>query len=78
MNPEIHFNEDTSELVFRIFNCTFKELAPKNNAVCQMHHALIYGIFSYFFADIHITEKSTMLEKNQKACAYTTIILDKQ
>ncbi|SER68162.1 helix-turn-helix transcriptional regulator [Salipaludibacillus aurantiacus] len=78
LNPEIHYDEEKNEVIFRIFNCTFKEIAPSNQGVCHMHHALIKGIFRFFFDDVNLQEQSNMFEKNEMACTYTTVVLNSQ
>ncbi|UCZ54569.1 helix-turn-helix domain-containing protein [Bacillus shivajii] len=75
LNPEIYYNEDKNEVVFRVFNCTFKELAKENYAVCKMHHAQIKGIFKYFFGDITLKQESNMLHPDEMTCTYTTAVL---
>ncbi|MDG5788730.1 helix-turn-helix domain-containing protein [Evansella sp. AB-P1] len=75
LNPEIHYDEEKHEIVFRIYNCTFKEIAQSNFGICKMHHALIQGIFEFFFDEIKLKEESRMFQKNEMACTYTTISL---
>ncbi|MFA9559396.1 helix-turn-helix transcriptional regulator [Evansella sp. AB-rgal1] len=77
LNPEIHYDDDKNEIVFRIYNCTFKEIAKNTFAVCKMHHAMINGIFELFFGEIKLKEESRMFQKNEMACTYTTIVLPK-
>ena len=75
LNPEINYDSEKNEIVFRIFNCTYKEAAKKSTSVCKMHHALINGIFSFFFSEINLKEESNMFNKNLMACTYTTVSL---
>ncbi|MBB5173112.1 helix-turn-helix transcriptional regulator [Texcoconibacillus texcoconensis] len=75
LNPEMHYDEERNEIVFRIFNCTFSELAKSQPGICQMHHALVEGIFEYFFKDIKLQEESSMFQENEMACTYTTVVL---
>ncbi|MCD8508736.1 MAG: helix-turn-helix domain-containing protein [Bacillus sp. (in: Bacteria)] len=77
LNPEIHYDDESNEAVFRIFNCTYKELAKNSTAVCKMHHAQINGIFNFFFEDMELKEESTMFEKHEMACTYTSVVLPK-
>ncbi|ADU29935.1 helix-turn-helix transcriptional regulator [Evansella cellulosilytica] len=77
LSPEIHYDDENKEIVFRIYNCTFKELAKDNFGICRMHHALINGIFEYFFGDIKLKNESSLLQKNEITCTYTTIVLPK-
>ncbi|WP_280768427.1 helix-turn-helix transcriptional regulator [Salipaludibacillus daqingensis] len=76
LNPEIHYDQEKNEIVFRIFNCTFKEVAPTSKGICNMHHALINGIFRYFFEEVVLKEESNMFQKNEMACTYTTVVLN--
>lgn len=78
LNPEINIDQDTNEIVFSVYNCIFKELVPNNPVICHMHHAQLNGIFSYFFKNIDLSQRSSMLEKNTMACTYTAIALDKE
>ncbi|MDQ0254429.1 putative ArsR family transcriptional regulator [Evansella vedderi] len=75
LNPEIHYDDEKNEVVFRIYNCTYKELAKNSTAICKMHHALINGIFRYFFENMELKEESTMFQKQELACTYTTVSL---
>ncbi|SDY55002.1 Predicted transcriptional regulator, ArsR family [Evansella caseinilytica] len=75
LNPEIHYDDDKREIVFRIYNCTFKEIAANTRGICRMHHALINGIFNYFFGDIKLKEETSMFQKDEMACTYSTIVL---
>ncbi|BAU27470.1 putative ArsR family transcriptional regulator [Aneurinibacillus soli] len=73
LNPEIEILDDQT-LRFRVFNCTFKEIAQKNSeSVCQMHHALLLGIFeTYFNEEVKLAEDSSMLS-GCKSCDYTVL-----
>jgi predicted ArsR family transcriptional regulator len=75
LNPEIEMIDDNT-LRFRVFNCTFKETANKNpESVCQMHHALLLGIFeTYFGDDIQFLEENSMLG-GCRSCDYTMLRL---
>ncbi|MBU9712242.1 helix-turn-helix transcriptional regulator [Evansella tamaricis] len=75
LNPEIFYDEEKNEMTFRIYNCTYKELVMNNRAICGMHHALIQGIINYFFDCTVLEQESSMLEKNEMACTYTTVVL---
>lgn len=74
LNPEIEQLDEYS-LRFRVFNCTFKESATHNIAVCKMHHAILSGMFSAFFGRIDLIEESSMLEHHCTACEYTMVHL---
>ncbi|WCN38973.1 helix-turn-helix transcriptional regulator [Aneurinibacillus uraniidurans] len=73
LNPEIQVVDDQT-LRFRVFNCTFKEIALKNSeSICQMHHALLLGIFEmYFNEEVKLMEDSSMLA-GCKSCDYTVL-----
>lgn len=73
LNPEINYNNETNEISFRIFNCTYKEIAQHRRGICKMHHALINGIFSYFFGDIKLKEEANMFARNAAPCMYSTV-----
>ncbi|MBU9724200.1 MULTISPECIES: helix-turn-helix transcriptional regulator [Bacillaceae] len=75
LNPEIHYDEERNEITFRIFNCTYKELVENNRAICGMHHALINGIINYFFEGVKLKQESSMFDKHELACTYTTAVL---
>lgn len=77
LNPEINYDEEKEEILFRIFNCTFKEIAPASQGICRMHHALINGIFRFFFGEVTLKEESNMFQQNEMACTYTTVALNK-
>ncbi|WCK53105.1 helix-turn-helix domain-containing protein [Aneurinibacillus sp. Ricciae_BoGa-3] len=75
LNPEIEMIDDKT-IRFRVFNCTFKETASRNpESVCQMHHALLRGIFeTYFDEDIQFLEENSMLG-GSRSCDYTMLRL---
>ncbi|SER82240.1 helix-turn-helix transcriptional regulator [Salisediminibacterium halotolerans] len=75
LNPELHYDEQKEEITFRIYNCTFKEVAKDNRGVCAMHHSLMNGIFQYFFPDVELKEEANMMKQNELACTYTTAIV---
>ncbi|OIJ20272.1 transcriptional regulator [Anaerobacillus alkalidiazotrophicus] len=76
LNPEMHYNEETHEVNFRIYNCTFKELVPDRAPICKMHQALIHGFFDYFFGEIDLNKESFMSEGiDYSFCSYKTLVL---
>lgn len=77
LNPEINYNNETHEVNFRVYNCTFKELVPNRGSICKMHQALINGFFDFFFGEINLTKTENMLLDglHHSSCAYKTIIL---
>ncbi|RFU66783.1 transcriptional regulator [Peribacillus saganii] len=59
--PEFDTNEEQTIIYFQIFNCPFKEIAFKDaEAVCDMHHAFLYGMFQSLFESAELVEKETM------------------
>lgn len=76
LNPEMYFDEETNEINFRIYNCTFKELVPDRAPICRMHQALINGFFDFFFGDIDLTKSSYMSDDIEYSfCSYRTVVL---
>lgn len=77
LSPELHYNPETREVSFRVYNCTFKELVPDRAPICKMHHALINGFFDFFFGEISLDKNSHMLEgdTNSSTCSYHTLLL---
>ncbi len=76
LNPEIHFDKESNEVNFRIYNCTFKELVPDRVPICKMHQALINGFFDFFFTDINLKKDSYMADEvDYSFCSYNTLIL---
>ncbi len=76
LNPEMHYDKETNEVNFRIYNCTFKELVSDRKPICQMHHALINGFFDYFFNEIDLEKNGNMYDNiDYNFCSYTTLIL---
>lgn len=75
LNPDIELIDEHS-IRFRVYNCTFKEVASRNpQSVCQMHHALLLGIFeTYFGENISLIEENSMLA-GCKSCDYTMLRL---
>ncbi|MDF2682797.1 MAG: hypothetical protein K0R47_3987 [Brevibacillus sp.] len=60
-------------LRFRVNNCTFSDTAKKfPNSVCQMHNALLMGIFETYLGNIELREDESMID-GCKSCNYTVI-----
>lgn len=75
LSPELAFNEEERKATFSIYNCTFKELIQDySDALCPLHHALIQGIFQYFFGDITIQEEHLMTKPECDTCQYKTVL----
>lgn len=76
LNPEMHYNKETHEVNFRIYNCTFKELVPDRAPICKMHQSLINGFFDYFFGEINLNKNSYMSDSIEYSfCSYKTLVL---
>lgn len=72
LKPEIESLSD-GFLRFRVNNCTFSDTAKKfPNAVCQMHNALLVGIFETFLGNIELREDESMIG-GCTSCNYTVI-----
>lgn len=77
LNPNIEYDATNHTASFQIYNCTFKELIEGHaDSLCVMHHALIKGIFEYFFGEIKLEEREKITD-GCDSCAYTTVFLDK-
>ncbi|MCT8138587.1 helix-turn-helix domain-containing protein [Anaerobacillus sp. CMMVII] len=76
LNPEMHYDPETHEVNFRIYNCTFKELVPDRIPICRMHQALINGFFDFFFGEINLDKNANMSDtKEYSFCSYKTLVL---
>lgn len=76
LNPEIHYDKETHEVNFRVYNCTFKELVPNRAPLCNMHQELINGFFDFFFEDIKLQKNNMMSDDvNYSFCSYKSLIL---
>jgi predicted ArsR family transcriptional regulator len=76
LNPEMHYNKETHEVNFRVYNCTFKELVPDRGSICKMHQALINGFFDFFFGEISLDKTISMSSGVEySSCSYKTLIL---
>ncbi|MDR7318205.1 helix-turn-helix domain-containing protein [Brevibacillus nitrificans] len=72
LKPDIEMLTD-GVLRFRVNNCTFSETAKKHPAsVCQMHNALLMGIFETYLGKIELREDESMIG-GCKSCNYTVI-----
>jgi predicted ArsR family transcriptional regulator len=72
LKPDIEWMEDGC-LRFRVYNCTFSDIAKKfPNSVCQMHNALMTGIFETYLGKIELREDESMLG-GCKSCNYTVV-----
>lgn len=76
LNPELHYDPETREVNFRIYNCTFKELVKGRYALCHMHHSLINGFFDFFFEKMDLEKQGNMNDQSvDNFCSYRSIIL---
>lgn len=75
LNPVIEYDEEKGEIIFKVYNCTFKELVNHSPSICKMHHAFINGIFKFFFEDIDLKQDGNMLQEEEYICTYSTVIL---
>ncbi|MED1951616.1 helix-turn-helix transcriptional regulator [Brevibacillus centrosporus] len=72
LKPDIEALQD-GILRFRVNNCTFSDTAKKHpTAVCQMHNALLMGIFETYLGKIELREDESMIG-GCKSCNYTVI-----
>ncbi|GAA4715441.1 helix-turn-helix domain-containing protein [Brevibacillus fulvus] len=76
LKPEIELLS-AGQIRFRVFNCTFSETAKRfSNSVCQMHNAMLRGIFETYFGEIELQEEGSMLG-GCKSCNYTVARITK-
>jgi predicted ArsR family transcriptional regulator len=74
LKPEIEWISPQC-IRFRVYNCTFAETAKRfDGSVCQMHNALLSGIFEAYFGEIELQEEESMLG-GCKSCNYTVVRL---
>ncbi|KMZ40146.1 MULTISPECIES: helix-turn-helix domain-containing protein [Bacillales] len=72
LKPDIEAMAE-GKLRFRVNNCTFSDSAKKYpNAVCQMHNALLMGIFETYLGNIELREDDSKIRGCQ-SCNYTVI-----
>ncbi|MBO8162234.1 MAG: helix-turn-helix domain-containing protein [Brevibacillus sp.] len=74
LNPEIE-QIDESSIRFRVYNCTFSEIAKRYpNSICKMHNAMLSGIFEVYFGEIELQEQESM-QSGCRCCSYTVVRL---
>ncbi|MBB6454262.1 putative ArsR family transcriptional regulator [Salirhabdus euzebyi] len=76
LDPEYDFIEKNDEVIFKIFNCPFKEIAADDNfhTICEMHRFFIKGMFEELFDNlISLKEHTNMLDGCQ-TCTYHAIM----
>lgn len=59
---------------FRVYNCPFKETADKHHEVCNMHHAMLTGMFEAFFGRVDLVMDDLMIH-GCSSCDYTMVQL---
>ncbi|WP_048602601.1 helix-turn-helix transcriptional regulator [Rubeoparvulum massiliense] len=76
LNPELKILDNKS-IQFMVHNCTFKEPAEKHpDLVCEMHHALLKGIFATYFDKVNFTQGKEKIACGSGACSYTVVKID--
>ncbi|WP_054636483.1 metalloregulator ArsR/SmtB family transcription factor [Thalassobacillus sp. C254] len=76
LNPELSYDAEEKVIHFQIYNCPFKELLPSHSgSLCNMHHALMKGMFEGVFQDVSFTEQSLMDGSRNSSCSYTAVQL---
>lgn len=74
LNPDLRFIEETGEIQFSIYNCTFNELLKEHSfSLCSMHHQLFSGIFSYFFGKHTLKRNINNGESDRQVCSYSVV-----
>ena len=72
--PELDANGDQTKIYFQIFNCPFKEVAEEHTeAVCNMHHEFLKGMFGALFDSVELVEKENMFS-GCETCAYQVLV----
>src|SRR5699024_11699006 len=53
LHASFTYDENTDELIYKIKNCPFKELASKQDyLICNMHNEFLTGMFKEVFTEI--------------------------
>ncbi|MFB7642321.1 helix-turn-helix transcriptional regulator, partial [Peribacillus butanolivorans] len=74
-SPEIQASEEGNSILFRIFNCPFKEVTNvEPGTICSMHNSFLKGMFEALFDNVKIVELGNMME-NCVACSYQASVL---
>jgi predicted ArsR family transcriptional regulator len=72
--PEFEANGDETKIYFSIFNCPFKEIAEEHTeAVCNMHHEFLKGMFEALFDSVDLIEKENMIA-GCETCSYQAFV----
>lgn len=71
MYPSFTHNPANNNISFSVNNCPFKEIANDNHeAVCDMHHSFLKGMFEALFTCIELVEVKNMITDDCSSCAY--------
>ncbi|MGE7764535.1 helix-turn-helix transcriptional regulator [Peribacillus sp. NPDC096540] len=74
-SPEIQASEEENNILFRIFNCPFKEVTNvEPSTICAMHNSFLKGMFEALFDNVKIVELENMME-NCVTCYYQASVL---
>ncbi|PJN89894.1 helix-turn-helix transcriptional regulator [Bacillus sp. mrc49] len=74
-SPEIQASEEENKILFRIFNCPFKEVtAVEPSIICSMHNSFLKGMFEALFDNVHIVELENMMS-DCSTCSYQASVL---
>ncbi|MCP8967103.1 helix-turn-helix transcriptional regulator [Ectobacillus ponti] len=70
LSPEFDVVREQSKVFYQVYNCPFKELAQERpHAVCDMHGAIMRGIFETLFETVSLVRSDSML-RDCKSCNY--------
>ncbi|MFD3447742.1 helix-turn-helix transcriptional regulator [Microbacteriaceae bacterium 4G12] len=70
LSPEFEIHQDKAKIFYEVYNCPFKEVARERiTAVCNMHAAMMNGIFETLFGNVELVRSDNMLV-DCKSCNY--------
>jgi len=62
LSPQFELSKDGTKVFYQVYNCPFKEmLAEHPQAICNMHGAMMQGIFQVLFPTIELIRTESML-----------------
>lgn len=74
LHASFTYDENTDELIYKIKNCPFKELASKQDyLIYNMHNEFLNGMFKEVFTEIEFSELTNMF-KGCEFCSYSVKI----
>src|SRR5690625_1563607 len=74
LHASFTYDENTDELIYKIKNCPFKELASKQDyLICNMHNEFLNGMFKEVCTEIEFSELTNMF-KGCEFCSYSVKI----